>query len=154
MDLNVYAQIGLIRLIGLASKNAVLIVEFAKTAREKGTPLIDAAVTGSRQRLRPILMTSFAFVLGCVPLLIATGSGAIARRVLGSVVVFGMLAATAVGIFVTPVLFVLFERIIDWFKKKRHPSERQAPHGPMSPVAGGGLVAPSDEGPGGNEGTR
>ncbi len=108
---DVYAQIGLVMLIGLAAKNAILIVEFAKMEVEKGTPLMEATMTGARLRLRPILMTSFAFVLGCVPLAIATGSGAISRQVLGTVVIGGMLASTCIAVFVVPALFYMVERI-------------------------------------------
>jgi len=111
LDNNVYAQIGLVMLIGLTAKNAILIVEFAKAELDKGKPIIEAALTGARLRLRPILMTSFAFVLGCVPLWIATGAGAAARRVMGTVVISGMLAATLLGIFFIPALFVMVERI-------------------------------------------
>ena len=98
-------------LIGLAAKNAILIVEFAKYRLEEGADLVDAALEGARLRLRPILMTSFAFILGCVPLWIAAGSGAAARRILGTVVITGMLAATLIAIFLIPLLFVLIERL-------------------------------------------
>jgi HAE1 family hydrophobic/amphiphilic exporter-1 len=117
-DLNVYAQIGLVMLIGLAAKNAILIVEFAKMKREEGTPTINAAVEGSRLRLRPILMTSFAFILGCVPLMLATGSGAAARSTMGTGVVFGMTIASAVGLFLIPVCYVFVEQIIERAGKK------------------------------------
>ncbi|HUK13025.1 MAG TPA: multidrug efflux RND transporter permease subunit [Thermoanaerobaculaceae bacterium] len=110
-DLDVFAQIGLIMLIGLSAKNAILIVEFAKIEHEKGRELVEAALEGARLRLRPILMTSFAFILGCVPLWLASGSGASARQILGTVVISGMLAATTVAIFIIPVLFVVVERI-------------------------------------------
>jgi HAE1 family hydrophobic/amphiphilic exporter-1 len=108
---NVYAQIGLVMLIGMAAKNAILIVEFAKAEHEKGAPLIDAALTGAKLRLRPILMTSFAFILGCVPLWRATGAGAISRQVLGTVVIGGMLAASFLAIFFIPVSYEVVERL-------------------------------------------
>jgi HAE1 family hydrophobic/amphiphilic exporter-1 len=110
-DLDIYAQIGLVMLIGLAAKNAILIVEFARDEMSKGRDVVDAALEGARLRLRPILMTSFAFILGCVPLAIASGSGAVGRQILGTIVVTGMLAATALAVFIIPVLFVVFERI-------------------------------------------
>ena len=110
-DFNVYAQIGVIMLIGLAAKNAILIVEFAKARLEEGKELVAAALEGARLRLRPILMTSFAFILGTVPLWFASGSGAASRRILGTVVVTGMLAATLIAIFIIPLLFVLIERL-------------------------------------------
>ena len=114
LDFNVYAQIGLIMLIGLAAKNAILIVEFAKLRLEAGQDLVHAALEGARLRLRPILMTSFAFILGCVPLWTAAGSGAEARKILGTVVITGMLAATLIAIFLIPLLFVLVERLAHW----------------------------------------
>ena len=110
-DSNVYAQIGLVMLVGLTAKNAILIVEFAKERLKQGRPLVDAALEGARLRLRPILMTSFAFIFGCLPLWIADGAGAAARRMLGTTVVAGMSAATLLGIFFVPALFVFVERI-------------------------------------------
>jgi HAE1 family hydrophobic/amphiphilic exporter-1 len=110
-DLDVYGQIGIVMLIGLSAKNAILIVEFAKLRLESGQPLVEAALEGARLRLRPILMTSFAFILGCVPLWTATGSGAAARRILGTVVITGMLTATLIAVFLIPMLFVLFEKL-------------------------------------------
>jgi HAE1 family hydrophobic/amphiphilic exporter-1 len=110
-EMNVYAQIGLVMLIGLAAKNAILIVEFAKAGHDSGKPLVDAALEGAKLRLRPILMTSFAFVLGCVPLWTAAGAGAISRQVMGTAVIGGMLAASGIAIFVIPALFVVIEKL-------------------------------------------
>ncbi|HEX5337415.1 MAG TPA: efflux RND transporter permease subunit, partial [Gallionella sp.] len=108
---NVYAQIGLIMLIGLAAKNAILIVEFARLAHRRGAGIVEAARSGAQLRLRPILMTSFAFIFGTLPLAIATGAGSGARQSIGTTVVFGMLLATMIGIFVIPVFYVVIQRI-------------------------------------------
>jgi HAE1 family hydrophobic/amphiphilic exporter-1 len=108
---NVYAQIGLVMLIGLAAKNAILIVEFAKMEYDKGKPVVEAALTGAKLRLRPILMTSFAFILGCVPLALASGAGAISRQVMGMAVIGGMLAASFIAIFIIPVTFFVVEKM-------------------------------------------
>jgi len=108
---DVYSQIGLVMLIGLAAKNAILIVEFAKDEFEKGKNLVDAALEGARLRLRPILMTSFAFILGCVPLWTASGAGSVARQIMGTTVIGGMLAASIIGIFFIPAIFYVVEKV-------------------------------------------
>ena len=140
MENNIYAQIGLVMLIGLAAKNAILIVEFAKLAYERGTPLLEAALEGARLRLRPIIMTSFAFILGCVPLWFASGSGAVARRVMGTTVIGGMLAATLIAIFFIPVTYYVVER----FAANRR---QRAPQGVSGPEFGDSAV-PSGSGDG------
>jgi HAE1 family hydrophobic/amphiphilic exporter-1 len=142
LDNDVFSQIGLIMLIGLVAKNAILIVEFAKMELEKGEQtVVEAALKGAKLRLRPILMTSFAFILGCVPLWTAAGSGAVSRQSIGTTVIMGMLAATGIAIFFVPVLFVLVER----FAGGRHPEPAPEPppagavpsHGPVPTVGGG-----------------
>jgi HAE1 family hydrophobic/amphiphilic exporter-1 len=125
---NVYVQIGLIMLIGLAAKNAILIISFAKIEYEKGKPIAEAAMTGARIRLRPILMTSFAFILGCLPLWLASGSGGMSRQTLGTVVIGGMLGATLVDIFIVPVTFSVVEKVAARFSKKTR--EEHAPKPP------------------------
>jgi HAE1 family hydrophobic/amphiphilic exporter-1 len=108
---DVYSQIGLVMLIGLAAKNAILIVEFAKSKFESGMGLAEAALEGARLRLRPILMTSFAFILGCVPLWTASGAGSVGRQIMGTTVIGGMLAASAIGIFLIPAIFYVVEKL-------------------------------------------
>jgi HAE1 family hydrophobic/amphiphilic exporter-1 len=128
---NIYAQIGLVMLIGLAAKNAILIVEFAKMKYEEGLPLMEAALEGARLRLRPILMTSFAFILGCVPLAKASGAGGLSRQVMGFTVIGGMLAASFIGIFLIPWLYYLIERI----SGKKRPATPESPDVPEPPQA-------------------
>jgi len=124
---DVYVQIGLVMLIGLAAKNAILIVEFAKEKHERGgLPLVEAALQGAQLRFRPILMTSLAFILGVVPLVIARGAGAASRWSLGTAVFGGMAAATIVGVFVIPVLFVTIERLLGWRRGKAEAEGSQA----------------------------
>ena len=107
---NVFAQIGLVMLIGLAAKNAILIIEFAKMKTEQGMEPVAAALAAARDRFRPILMTAFSFILGVIPLLVATGAGAEARKVMGMTVFSGMLAAKVIGVILVPSLFVLVSR--------------------------------------------
>jgi hydrophobic/amphiphilic exporter-1 (mainly G- bacteria), HAE1 family len=123
---NVFAQIGFVMLIGLAAKNAILIVEFAKESYEKGATLMDAAMTAAKLRFRPILMTAFAFILGVVPLLTATGAGSQARIVMGMTVFSGMLVATILGVLVVPALFVMIE---SFGKKKKVENEETSTPG-------------------------
>lgn len=132
MENDIYSQIALVMLIGLTAKNAILIVEFAKKQYEQGRPLAEAALEGARLRLRPILMTSFAFILGCVPLWIASGAGSVGRRIMGTAVIGGMLALGLVGIFFIPAIFYLVER---WSAAAR---QRWVAPEPEQPVRSGG----------------
>jgi len=141
---DVYGQVGLIMLVGLSAKNAILIVEFAKVEYEKGLSATEAAISAAKLRLRPILMTAFAFILGCVPLLRASGAGAASRVSMGVVVVYGSLAATFIGIFLTPALFVLVQSVVEKVSGGRPPipegdsgSGHDAPHPGHAAVAQG-----------------
>jgi len=135
MQDNLYAQIGLVMLIGLSAKNAILIVEFAKDEYEKGSTAMEAALAGAKLRLRPILMTAFAFILGTVPLAIASGSGAVSRRVLGTTVIGGMLAATLLSIFLIPACFYVVERFFAGRKEEAPtpPAEKPPADKPPEP---------------------
>ncbi len=130
IDVNIFTQIGLVVLVGLASKNAILIVEFAKQKREEGMPRFDAAKDAAKQRLRPILMTSFAFILGVLPLAIAVGAGAEMRRALGTTVLSGMIGVTIFGLFFTPVFYVVF----DWLRGPGPADAKTTPPAPVPPV--------------------
>ena len=114
LDNNIYTQIGLVLLIGLASKTAILLIEFAKQHHEQGHSIVDSAVVAARLRFRPILMTALSFVFGVVPLVIATGAGSAGRRALGTAVFGGMLMATILGIFLIPVSYVVIQKLNDW----------------------------------------
>jgi len=117
LDNNIFTQIGLIVLVGLASKNAILIVEFAKQLEDTGKSITDAAIEAARLRLRPILMTSFAFILGVVPLVLAQGAGSEMRQALGTAVFSGMLGVTFFGLFLTPVFYVVIRKLTERFKR-------------------------------------
>ena len=133
-DNNVFVQIGLIMLIGLAAKSAILIVEFAKMLHEQGKDLVTAATEAARLRFRPILMTAFSFILGVVPLMLATGSGANSRRMMGVAVFFGMLVATVIGVFLTPAFFVIVEKMAGRGKKKPESTPQPTSQPPAPPV--------------------
>jgi hydrophobe/amphiphile efflux-1 (HAE1) family protein len=130
LQLDVYGEIGLVMLIGLSAKNAILIVEFAKRLREEGRPVLEAAMDAAKLRLRPILMTAFAFILGVSPLLIASGAGAGSRQSLGTTVFGGMLAATVLGLVFTPVFYVT----IEWLREHRQLSAKRGPTTSIQPA--------------------
>src|SRR5205807_10271842 len=132
MDINIFTQIGFVVLVGLSSKNAILIVEFAKHLRESGVPRYEATLEACKLRLRPILMTSFAFIFGVIPLVVSEGAGAEMRRTLGTAVFGGMLGVTLFGIFLTPVFFY----VIQWFIDVRARSGGEA-------VAATGMTRPA-----------
>lgn len=145
MDLNIFVQIGFVVLVGLAAKNAILIVEFAKEKRAEGAPAFDAAVKACKLRLRPILMTSFAFILGVVPLALAAGAGAEMRRALGIAVFSGMLGVTAFGIFLTPVFYYALEKLAERIAPPSQAKEIKEV-APPSTHANGDAIATSPEG--------
>ena len=134
MDNNIYTQIGIVLIIALASKNAILIVEFARELRAHGRPILEAAVEASRLRFRPILMTSFAFILGIYPLVNATGAGAASRRALGTAVFGGMIAATVLAVFFVPVFFVVMQRLSEFRRRPATTRLRESEVGVSQPV--------------------
>ncbi len=130
MDNNIYTQVGLVLLVGLSAKNAILIVEFVRDLRKKGADLIEATIQGAKLRFRPILMTSFSFILGVLPLVVATGAGAVSRQALGTAVFAGMLGVTILGVFFTPVLYLVMQRVKTIFSKSTDDQSAEENHPP------------------------
>ena len=136
-DNNILTQVGLVVLVGLAAKNAILIVEFARDLERQGQTIVDAVVEAGRLRLRPILMTSFAFILGVVPLMIAEGAGAELRQAIGTAVFFGMLGVTIFGLFFTPVFYVVIRSLVQGRESKTPaPQSPSTGHAPEAPTLG------------------
>jgi len=153
MDINIFTQIGFVVLVGLACKNAILIVEYAKAQREAGVPRYEATLAAVQLRLRPIVMTSFAFILGVVPLVISEGAGAEMRRTLGTAVFSGMLGVTLFGIFLTPVFYYVIQWFSDRRAARRGPAleddeedleEAESRHGPSTDDDGPGTMIRAD----------
>ena len=134
MQIDVYSQIGFVMLIGLAAKNAILIVEFARRRREEGLEIVEAAMEAARLRLRPILMTAFAFILGVVPLMIATGAGAASRQSIGTTVFGGMLAATILTLVFVPVFYAVIEQLREGRSVTNPPRRHEATERPRQPA--------------------